>query len=91
MKHAMWLEEIRNRNDMTHLAVRIDWTTQEDLEGQLQTVRRFYGVFRQEMEQVPGGSQSCAYGVMLLTCNLLHRAAETIEDRIADKLGERHG
>lgn len=86
MKERLKKQQAENMQDVKEMDSLIDWSQQENLHEQAQYLRLRYAELRMLMETAPG---ELTRGALLLACNVLMQASETIENHYADKLGEK--
>lgn len=64
------------------------WGEEKELDKQKLFLRMWYGQMRMHLEDAPGGANGFARRAMLLACDALHAAAETIDERQAEMILE---
>lgn len=67
------------------------WGDEVNLSEQVQFLRKMYGELRLATQDAPGGPDGFARQAMLIACNVLHEAAETIEERQGEMILEAKG
>ena len=81
-------KENENRQDLKEMIDLVGWDKQKNLYEQAQYLRKRYDELVEYIENTPG---EFSRGTLLLACNVLMSAAEELEARYAEQLGERRG